>query len=140
MLNLISSSWKKNFFRSSQDTGTSQNWFFNKMERPPHWAKRVRDCLNDRLPHRWIGRGGPRDSNIPWPPRSPDLTPMDFFVWGFIKSKVYTKNYRNLVDLKAAIRSAFQLITKQMVSDTLDNLERRLQLVVLNGGRHVEMQ
>ena len=107
---------------------------------PPHWAKRVRDCLNDRLPHRWIGRGGPRDSNIPWPPRSPDLTPMDFFVWGFIKSKVYTKNYRNLVDLKAAIRSAFQLITKQMVSDTLDNLERRLQLVVLNGGRHVEMQ
>ena len=35
MLNLISSSWKKNFFRSSQDTGTSQNWFFNKMERPP---------------------------------------------------------------------------------------------------------
>ena len=66
---------------------------------------------------------------------------MNFFVWGFIKSKVYTKNYRNLVDLMAAIRSELQkLITKQMVSDTLDNLERRLRLVVLNGGRHVEMQ
>ena len=62
---------------------------------------------------------------------------MDFFVWGFIKSKVYTKNYENLVDLKAAICAAFQEITKKMVSD-LKNLERRLQLVVKNGGRHVE--
>ena len=105
---------------------------------PPHWAQRVRDWLNDHLANRWIGRGGPRDSNIPWPPRSPDLTPMDFIVWGFIKSKVYTKNYENLVDLKAAICAAFQEITKKMVSDTLKNLERRLQLVVKNGGRHVE--
>ena len=90
---------------------------------PPHWAQRVRDWLNDHLANRWIGRGGPRDSNIPWPPRSPDLTPMDFIVWGFIKSKVYTKNYENLVDLKAAICAAFQEITKKMVSDTLKNLE-----------------
>jgi hypothetical protein len=33
-------------------------------------------ALNEKFPNVWIGRGGP----IHWPPRSPDLTPMDFFV------------------------------------------------------------
>jgi hypothetical protein len=34
---------------------------------------------------RWIGRGG----SITWPPRSPDLTPLDFFLWGYAKNIVY---------------------------------------------------
>ena len=42
---------------------------------PPHFALDVRNHLNRRFGHRWIGRGGP----IPWPPRSPDLNPLDFF-------------------------------------------------------------
>jgi hypothetical protein len=31
--------------------------------------------LDVKFPGRWIGRGGP----IAWPPRSPDLTPLDIF-------------------------------------------------------------
>lgn len=30
----------------------------------------------------WIGRGGP----VLWPPRSPDLTHLDFFLWGYLKN------------------------------------------------------
>ncbi|GBN23572.1 hypothetical protein AVEN_144157-1 [Araneus ventricosus] len=26
---------------------------------------------------------------LPWPPRSPDLTPCDFFLWGYVKDKIY---------------------------------------------------
>ncbi|GBL73687.1 hypothetical protein AVEN_230681-1 [Araneus ventricosus] len=36
-------------------------------------------------PGRWIGRGGP----VLWPPRSPDLTSLDFFLWGHLKELVY---------------------------------------------------
>ncbi|KAJ8962740.1 hypothetical protein NQ318_001138, partial [Aromia moschata] len=36
---------------------------------------------------RWIGRGN--DAPISWPPRSPDLNPCDFFIWGDLKQKVY---------------------------------------------------
>ncbi|KAJ8933180.1 hypothetical protein NQ318_006474 [Aromia moschata] len=36
----------------------------------------------------WIGRG----STVPWPARSPDLTPLDFFVWGFYKTLVESKS------------------------------------------------
>ncbi|KAJ4444490.1 hypothetical protein ANN_06282 [Periplaneta americana] len=42
---------------------------------PPHFDRRVRNHLNATFPDRWIGGGGP----VPWPPRSPNLTPLDFF-------------------------------------------------------------
>ena len=39
-----------------------------------------------RLPHRWIGRGVNNGQHLLlWPPRSPDLTPCDFFLWGYVK-------------------------------------------------------
>jgi hypothetical protein len=51
----------------------------------PHYHRDVTWHLNQKFPERWIGRGG----YIPWPPRSPNLTPMDFSFWGFVKDSVY---------------------------------------------------
>ncbi|CAF2265037.1 unnamed protein product [Rotaria magnacalcarata] len=45
---------------------------------PPHFSIDVRRYLDDHFPRRWIVRGG----SIRWAPRSPDLTPLDFFLWG----------------------------------------------------------
>jgi len=42
---------------------------------PPNFSCFVTEVLNERFLDAWIGRGGP----IPWPPRSPDLSPLDFF-------------------------------------------------------------
>lgn len=42
---------------------------------PPHCSREVLEVLNQRFPERWIGRGG----TLEWPPRSPDITPLDFF-------------------------------------------------------------
>ena len=116
----------------------ASNVLFMQDGAPPHWAQRVRDWLNETFPDRWIGRGGPGDTNINCPARSPDLTPMDFFVWGFIKSKVYDRNYQNFDELKGVITTAFGLITEEMVVSTLTNLQKRLKLVVERSGRHVE--
>lgn len=52
---------------------------------PPHFVAPVRQFLDDNFTGRWIGRRGP----IEWPARSPDLSPLDFFLWGHLKSKVY---------------------------------------------------
>jgi hypothetical protein len=43
---------------------------------PVRFSLVSRRYLNRKLPGRWIGRGGP----IAWPPRSPDLNPMDFYL------------------------------------------------------------
>ena len=52
---------------------------------PPHWGLAVRQLLNDTFPEKWIGRDGP----ISWLPCSPDITPLDFFLWGYVKDIVY---------------------------------------------------
>ncbi|KAJ4435026.1 hypothetical protein ANN_23599 [Periplaneta americana] len=50
-------------------------------------------------PDRWIGRGGP----IAWPPRSPDVNPLDFYLWGHLKSLVYSSPVPDLESLRNRI-------------------------------------
>ncbi|KFM67160.1 hypothetical protein X975_05885, partial [Stegodyphus mimosarum] len=79
---------------------------------PPHWGTIVRSSLNDHFTGRWIGRGGP----IPWPPRSPDITPLDFFLWGFVKDNVYGRRVSNMDDLKARITTAIVAVDADMLA------------------------
>lgn len=63
---------------------------------PPHFVRPVRQFLDQNFPQSWIGRRG----HIEWPPRSPDLTPLDFFLWGHLKSKIYATQPESLDDLR----------------------------------------
>ena len=47
---------------------------------PVHFERNVRNYLNNQFLQRWIRRG----SDPIWPQRSPDLKPLDFFIWGHI--------------------------------------------------------
>jgi len=55
---------------------------------PFHYTRHVMQHLNDTSLNRWIGLG----STINWPPRSPDLTPFEFCLWGLMKSELYRKS------------------------------------------------
>ena len=50
---------------------------FQQDSAPPHWGLEVCQFLNEKFSDRWIGR----DSLIPWPPCSSDITLLDFFLW-----------------------------------------------------------
>ena len=50
----------------------------------PHYALCSRQVMNEISDKKWIGRGGP----VAWPPRSPDLTLPNYFLWGFAKKRV----------------------------------------------------
>jgi hypothetical protein len=52
---------------------------------PAHFSRAVRDVLNNTYYDRRIGRGGP----TAWPPRSPDLNPLDCYLWGHLNTLVY---------------------------------------------------
>ena len=101
---------------------------------PPHWGLRVRETLHTAFPGRWIGRDGP----IPWPARSPDLTPLDFFLWGYMKTKVFKTPVRDVNDLKERIRAAIRSVRPQMLVNTWRELKERLERLQVNGGKHVE--
>ena len=49
-----------------------------------HFIHEVTSYLN-RTMVAWIGHGG----TIAWPPQSPDLTPLDCTVWGYVKGRVF---------------------------------------------------
>lgn len=58
---------------------------------PAHHRIAVREFLTSHFPNRWIGRNGP----MLWPARSPDLTPLDYYVWGRAKDLVYEVEIQN---------------------------------------------
>ena len=61
----------------------------------------MRGHLTATFGARWIGKGGP----TAWPARSPDLTCLDFFLWGYMKSMVYETDIDSEEDLVARIVS-----------------------------------
>lgn len=52
---------------------------------PPHNGREVINFLNTLFPNKWIGNTGP----VLWPARSPDLNPLDYFLWGFLQNRLY---------------------------------------------------
>lgn len=113
-----------------------QNLYYHHDGAPPHYARDVRAYLASEYGDRWIGRGGP----VPWPPRSPDLTPCDFFLWGEIKRRVYVEEAQSRDELRAKIISAFD----EVKSDRLvlmrlkTNVLKRARLCLERNGRHFE--
>ncbi|PNF35740.1 hypothetical protein B7P43_G15308, partial [Cryptotermes secundus] len=73
---------------------------FQQDSAPPHYLGEVRKYLNTHFPGRWIGRVAP----IAWPPRSQELTPLDFFLWGFVKARVFVPPLpANIIELRTRL-------------------------------------
>lgn len=101
---------------------------------PPHYAVAVRQWLDNNYAHKWIGRRGP----IEWPPRSPDLTPLDFFLWGYIKSIVFSTQCNSIEELQRRIMQACQNISKETFANVRRDFENRLYHCLANNGTHFE--
>ena len=59
---------------------TRRDTWFQHDGAPPHKLREVSQLLTNTFGDQWMGQYGPTR----WPPRSPDLTPLDFFLWGFL--------------------------------------------------------
>jgi Transposase. len=79
---------------------------------PAHFSVHVREYLHMRFPNRWIGRG--YNAPIAWPPRSPDLNPVDFYLWGHAKSQVYATPVDTEDQLRLRIVETFNLIRNSL--------------------------
>lgn len=73
-----------------------------------------------------------------WPPRSPDLTPMDFFLWGTVKSDVYSFAATTQEDMVQRIRQSFQRITPAILDNVRRSFRRRIMSCVAQNGQHFE--
>ncbi|GFS82100.1 transposable element Tc3 transposase [Trichonephila clavipes] len=76
-----------NFFIPELNNHDVQELWFQQDGATCHTARATIDLLKDTFGDRLISRFGP----VSWPPRSCDLTPLDYFLWGYVKSLVYAR-------------------------------------------------
>lgn len=112
-----------------------RNMIFQQDGCPAHSAMIVTDWLNEHFPEKWIGRHGP----INWPARSPDLTAMDYFLWGYLKPKVYATDMQDNIEiLKNRITDAIATVTPDILHNVYNEFRKRMEKCVDVGGFHVE--
>lgn len=102
---------------------------------PAHILNGVKQFLTQHFGDRIISRHFPNF----WPPRSPDLNPCDYWLWGYLQSKVYQRiPPKDKNELILRIREAIRNITKEMTAAAIDNVLKRLQAVVDERGGHFQ--
>ena len=86
-----------------------------------------------------IGRTGQEDDALMgWPPRSPDLTPYDFFLWGFVKDAVFVPPLpANLQDLRNRITAAMALVDRDMLTHVWNEMDYRIDVCRITKGGHI---
>jgi transposase len=107
--------------------------YFQQDGATPHTARVSMDVVRRMFPGRVISRFG----DIPWPPRSPDLSSCDFFLWGYLKSCVYAHKPRTLADLKEAIKQEVAAIDREMLDRTHTSFLQRLEMCIKGSGHHL---
>ena len=82
----------------------------------PHTASSNREFLRHVFQSRVIGRF----FDMPWPPNSPDLTPLDIFIWKYLKHQIYTgRDITSIELLKRRICKATKMLAKSAVLQNL---------------------
>lgn len=109
--------------------------YFQQDGAPPHNTREVLNYLTEHFNNQVIATNGP----VRWPARSPDLTVLDFFIWGYVKEKVYyAAAPATLEILEERILRAFRSITPQMLRNVMRETIERAGMCLEQGGMHFE--
>jgi hypothetical protein len=123
---------KKYFWPNLKRTPNYEKFYFQQDGATPHTATATQTWLRGKFGPKFIDKHS-------WPPRSPDLNACDFYLWGYLKTRVYNPLPKSIEDLKANIQSEFKTIPKKVLESTFLNLKESCELVISARGGHVEI-
>lgn len=124
----------REYFIPEADNMDLVNPFFQQDGATCHTTRVNMTILRERFPRQVISRFG----DVEWPARSPDLSPLDFFLWGYLKGRVYRENPTTLDQLKEAIRTEIRLISSEMTAEVMKNMRKRVDFCIASNGRHLK--
>ncbi|GFV83355.1 uncharacterized protein TNCV_3055021 [Trichonephila clavipes] len=119
-----------NFFIPELNNHDVQELWFQQDGATCHTARAPIDLLKDTFGDRLISSFGP----VNWPPRSSDLTPLDYFLWGYVKSLVYADKPQTLDHLEDNIRRVMADIRPQRLEKFIENWTSRLDYIRASRG------
>ncbi|GFW31606.1 uncharacterized protein TNCV_4682791 [Trichonephila clavipes] len=114
-----------NFFIPELNNHDVQELWFQQDGATCHTARATIDLLKDTFGDRLISRFGP----VNCPPRSCDLIPLDYFLWGYVKSLVYADKPQTLDHLKDNIRRVIVDIRTQMFEKVIESWTSRFDYI-----------
>lgn len=102
---------------------------------PPHSSLIINNYLEEVFEDQWIASNGP----FRWPPRSPDLTPLDYFIWGYIKNEVYFQTLTTKEDCEQRVRNSFNSLSPVFIRRATNrSLKKRILKCLEVQGRTFE--
>ncbi|GFT64042.1 uncharacterized protein TNCV_2314801 [Trichonephila clavipes] len=119
-----------NFFIPELNNHDVQELWFQQDGATCNTVRATIDLLKDTFGDRLISRFGP----VNWPPRSCDLTPLDYFLWGYVKSLVYADRPQTLDHLEDNIRRVIADIRPQMLEKVIENWTSRSDYIRASRG------
>ncbi|GBO05084.1 hypothetical protein AVEN_140368-1, partial [Araneus ventricosus] len=111
-----------------------RNVWFQYDGAPPHKVSSVQQYIRDNFQQQVIGYGG----CVEWPPRSPDLNPLDFFQWEYIKQRVYATPPPTLKELRNRIMDACDSVSPDMLYNVQREVQYRIQMYIVAEEHHFE--
>lgn len=121
------------YFYRRLDGMDIRNFWFQQDGATCHTARETITLLRERFHGCLISRGG----DVSWPPRSCDLTPLDFFLWGYLKARVYANKPRTPNDLKNNIRMTINEIQPALCETVIENWISRIRATQRSRGGHL---
>ncbi|GBN10448.1 hypothetical protein AVEN_54539-1 [Araneus ventricosus] len=94
---------------------------------PPHRVSSVQQYIRDTFQQQAIGYGG----CVEWPPRSPDLNSLDFFLWGYIKQRMHAIPPPTLQELRNPITDACASVSIAMLYNVQWEVQSRYRCALL---------
>ncbi|GFT85611.1 putative LOC100569746 [Trichonephila clavipes] len=122
-----------NFFIPELNNHDVQELWFQQDGATCHTIRATIDLLKDTFGDRLISRFGP----VNWPPRSCDLTPLDYFLWDYVKSLVYADKPQTLDHLEENILRVIAGIRPQMLEKVIEKWTSRLDYIRASRGSHM---
>lgn len=119
-------------FPEIDDIDTDDIWF-QQDGATCHTAKETINLLKEKFGESIISRNGP----VNWPPRSCDLTPLDFFLWGYVKSLCYANKPQTIDALQENIEDVIAEIQPDLCERVIENWVQRIHAMKRSRGGHL---
>ena len=110
---------------------TLRNTLFQKDLATPHTSGIAQQFLETKFCERLISKGI-------WPARSPDIAPPDFYLFGYLKGKVYKDAPQDLEELENRIRYHLSRIPQATMTAVFQNLIKRITACKRCKGCHLQ--
>jgi len=120
------------FWRSHSKTLDYKKYYFQQDGATPHTAIAVQTWLTSKFGDKFVEKKM-------WPPRSPDLNPCDYYLWGHLKKTAYNPLPKTLEELKANIVRDCKKINLKILKSVFSNFKKRCNLILSANGGHIEI-